>query len=50
MANTKRGWHNPSKHIEQKTEGKCPYCNKHVKFLESHISDKHKREKLVKKK
>ena len=50
MVKTKRGWHNPSKHVEETTEGKCPYCHKHVKSLEGHVHDKHKTEKLVKKK
>ena len=50
MSKIKRGWRNPVKYITQKTEGKCPYCNKHVKSLEGHIHDKHKREKLIKKK
>ena len=49
MSKIKRGWHNPIKYMAQKTEGKCPYCNKHVKSLEGHVHDKHKREKLIKK-
>ena len=47
MAN--RDWHNQPKFIKPTTEGKCPYCGNHVKALESHIKDKHKNEKLVKK-
>jgi len=38
--------HNP-KYITPTTEGKCPYCRKHVKSLEAHIKDKHMREKLI---
>ena len=37
---------NPAKFIEPSTEAKCPYCNKFVKSLESHIKSKHLREKL----
>jgi len=48
MAKTKRGWHNPSKSIEPKTKGRCPYCHKDVKNLEHHIHDKHKGEKSLK--
>ena len=29
---------------------KCPYCSKHVKSLEGHVHDKHKKEKLIRKK
>jgi predicted DCC family thiol-disulfide oxidoreductase YuxK len=29
------------KHIEPTTEGKCPFCNKHVQSLHHHIHDKH---------
>ena len=50
MVKMKRGWHNPAKVVKQTTEGKCPYCNNHVKSLENHIHDKHKREKLIRKK
>ena len=50
MATPKREWHNPPKYVEPTTEGKCPYCSKHVKSLENHINDKHKGEKLIKKK
>jgi hypothetical protein len=45
----KRGWGNPAKQVEPTTEGKCPYCHKNVKCLESHIHDEHKGEKPVKK-
>ncbi|MBI2660541.1 hypothetical protein HYX07_05245 [Candidatus Woesearchaeota archaeon] len=48
MNRLKRGWHNPAKHIEHPKEGECPYCKKRVKSLNSHIHDKHKDEKLVK--
>ncbi len=49
MVKVKRGWHNPSKYIEAPKEGKCPHCNKHVKSLKSHVHDKHRAEKLIKK-
>ncbi len=50
MVKVKRGWHNPSKYIYAPEEGKCQYCNKHVKSLKDHVHDKHRTEKLVKKK
>ena len=50
MATPKREWHNPPKYVEPTTEGKCPYCHRHVQSLEAHINDKHKGEKLVKRK
>ena len=50
MAKAKRGWRNPPKYIEKPEEGKCPYCNKHIKSLKDHIHDKHKLEKLIRKK
>ncbi|MDP3765516.1 MAG: hypothetical protein Q8R04_03305 [Nanoarchaeota archaeon] len=50
MPHIKRGWHNPSKYIELTTEGKCPFCHKHVKSLKNHTHDKHKLEKSSKKK
>ncbi|MBI2658080.1 hypothetical protein HYX08_05300 [Candidatus Woesearchaeota archaeon] len=50
MPHIKRGWHNPSKYIEQNVEGKCPYCSKRVKSLKNHIKGKHKLEKPGKKK
>jgi len=50
MAKVKRGWRNPPKQIEKHEEGKCPYCRKHVKSLESHMHDKHKSEKLIREK
>ena len=46
MVKVRRRWHNPAKHIDPTTEGKCPYCKKHVQALEDHIHDKHKGEKL----
>ncbi|MBU2561926.1 MAG: hypothetical protein KKD17_06530 [Nanoarchaeota archaeon] len=49
MVKSERGWHNPPKYVKPTTEGKCPYCKKHVKALEKHIHDKHKGEKLTKK-
>ena len=49
MVKAKRGWRNPARFIEPTTEGRCPYCHKQVRSLEHHIHDKHKREKLVKK-
>jgi len=49
MVKVKRGWHNPSKYIEPPADGKCPYCHKHVKSLKSHVHDKHRAEKLIKK-
>ncbi len=39
-----KGWHQPAKHLNKTTEGTCPYCKKHVKALEAHIHDKHKKE------
>nr|MBI4157047.1 hypothetical protein [Candidatus Woesearchaeota archaeon] len=30
------------KFVEKSTEGKCKYCNKHVKNLEAHIRSRHK--------
>ncbi len=50
MVKAKHGWHNPAKQIEAPEEGKCSYCNKHVKSLKEHMHDKHKGEKLPKKK
>ena len=49
MVKAKRWWHNPIKHIDPTTEGKCPYCEKYVESLEDHIHDKHKGEKTLKK-
>ncbi|MBU2496807.1 MAG: hypothetical protein KJ767_02000 [Nanoarchaeota archaeon] len=37
-----------AKFIEPSTEGKCPFCKKHVKNLEAHTKIKHMGEKLVK--
>jgi len=37
-------------YIKPTTDGKCPYCHKHVKALEAHIHDEHKNAKLPKKK
>ncbi|MBU0461318.1 MAG: hypothetical protein KJ574_01895 [Nanoarchaeota archaeon] len=42
-------YHYP-KQIKPTTEGRCPYCHKDVKSLEDHIHDKHRTEKLPKKK
>ncbi|MEK6892341.1 MAG: hypothetical protein AABX25_04095 [Nanoarchaeota archaeon] len=50
MAKAKRGWHNPAKCLEAPEEGRCPHCNKHVKSLKDHVHDKHKLEKITKKK
>jgi len=50
MVKAKRGWHNPPKQAEIHEEGKCPYCHKHVNSLEAHIHDRHKLEKLIRKK
>jgi len=36
-----------AKFVDPSTEGKCPYCKKHVKSLEAHVKAKHKGEKLI---
>ncbi|MCL6501028.1 MAG: hypothetical protein K6T16_03300 [Candidatus Pacearchaeota archaeon] len=41
----KRGEPWPRKYVPQHHEGKCPYCNKHVKNTEQHIQVAHKFEK-----
>ncbi len=46
---SERGIYLPAKYIMPSTEGKCPYCKKHVEGLEAHIKAKHRGEKLVKK-
>lgn len=44
-------WKNDlKKYVEPTTEGNCPYCHKPVKSVEKHIRDRHRGEKLVKKK
>ncbi|MFH1063602.1 MAG: hypothetical protein V1729_00815 [Candidatus Woesearchaeota archaeon] len=45
MTNRHKGCNNPKKWVEPTTEGKCKYCNKTVKSLETHIHDKHKGKK-----
>ena len=37
-----------SKEIERTTVGSCPYCHKNVKALEAHVRDKHRKQKLIK--
>ncbi len=37
-------WHSQPKQVKPTTEGKCKYCNRHVKALEAHMHDKHKHE------
>lgn len=37
-------WRHPAKHLEATTEGVCRFCKKHVKALEAHMHDKHKKE------
>lgn len=41
---TESNWRNEHKYIKPTTEGTCPYCKKHVKALEAHMHDKHKKE------
>ena len=46
---SERGIYLPAKYVQPSTEGKCPYCKKHMEGLEAHIKAKHRGEKLVKK-
>ncbi|MBU0536272.1 MAG: hypothetical protein KKE20_04865 [Nanoarchaeota archaeon] len=48
MTKTRKGMNKLPRYVSKTTDGKCPYCNKHVKSLENHIHDEHKGKKLIK--